>query len=310
MASIFISYRREDAAGHAGRLCDRLTARFGGDRVFMDIQDIHPGQNFATSIEDTIATCDCVIALIGPHWLESVRKRASSRDDFLRYEIGASLRRKVPVIPVLVGGARMPAAADLPADLAELSFLNAIEIRDESFDRDVVELETFLANQPRVGKAPASATPGRLPRRLMITIPIVLLAAAIGGFFAFRPATSSTRETPPPPAIPRIDGDWIAEMQNASQQGYRMRLHFEQVGDRISGLVRYPTGDGPIQDGQLNGTTLTFSTSHMPQFESARVTTRFLAEVTGDRIRLTATYDGGMATGLASRAAPSQSPER
>jgi hypothetical protein len=310
MASIFISYRRDDAAGHAGRLCDRLTARFGGDRVFMDIQDIHPGQNFATSIEDTIAICDCVIALIGPHWLESLEQRALSGDDFLRQEIGAGLRRKVPVIPVLVGGARMPAAADLPADLAELSFLNAIEIRDESFDRDVVELETFLANQLRVGKTAASGTSGRLRRGLTIAIPIGLLAAALGGFFAFRPAPPSDRESPPPPAALNIDGDWIADMQNASQQRYRMRLHFEQVGDRISGLVRFPTGDGPIQDGELKGTSLTFSTSHLPQFESSPVTTRFLAEVTGDRIRLTVTYAGGMGTGVATRAAPGESPGR
>ena len=309
MANIFISYRREDAAGHAGRLCDRLTARFGGDRVFMDIQDINPGENFANSIEATIATCDCVIALIGPAWLEAMPKRASSGDDFLRYEIGAGLRRKLLVIPVLVGGARMPAAADLPPDLAELSCLNAIEIRDERFDRDVVELETFLADRLRIGRTPVSITLGRLPRGLMIAIPIVLIGAAIGGFLALRPTTSSGPDTAPPPAAARIDGDWIAEMQNASQQRYRMRLHFEQVGDRISGLVRYPTGDGPIQDGELKGTALTFSTSHTPQFESSPVTTRFLAEVSGDRIRLTATYDGGMATGFATRAAPGESPK-
>src|SRR5262249_29740154 len=139
MASIFISYRREDTGGHAGRLCDRLTARFGGDRVFMDIQDIHPGQNFATSIEETMATCDCVIAVIGPRWVETVQKRAQSGEDFVRHEIGAALKRHVTIVPVLVGGARMPAAADLPAELAELSFLNALEIRDERFDRDVVE---------------------------------------------------------------------------------------------------------------------------------------------------------------------------
>src|SRR5215475_8402461 len=124
MASIFISYRREDSGGHAGRLCDRLTARFGGDRVFMDIQDIHPGQNFAASIEDTIATCDCVIAVIGPRWLETVKKRAQSADDFVRHEIGAALKRHVAMVPVLVGGARMPATAELPPELAELSYLN------------------------------------------------------------------------------------------------------------------------------------------------------------------------------------------
>src|SRR4051794_20886164 len=87
MAAIFISYRREDTGGHAGRLCDRLSARFGTDRVFMDIQDIHPGQNFATSIDDTIATCGAVVAVIGPRWVETVQQRSQSHYDFVRYEI-------------------------------------------------------------------------------------------------------------------------------------------------------------------------------------------------------------------------------
>src|SRR3954465_14140921 len=92
MAAIFISYRREDTGGHAGRLCDRLTARFGGSRVFMDIQDIPPGQNFAAAIEDTIATCVCVIAVIGPRWLETIQARAQGGDDFVRHEIAAALK--------------------------------------------------------------------------------------------------------------------------------------------------------------------------------------------------------------------------
>jgi hypothetical protein len=309
MASIFISYRREDASGHAGRLCDRLTARFGNDRVFMDIQDIHPGQNFATSIEDTIATCDCVIAVIGPHWLQSVQKRAQSSDDFVRHEIGAGLQRHVTVIPVLVGGARMPAAADLPADLAELSFLNAIEIRDERFDRDVVELENFLASQLRVGGAPAATGTARVPRRLLLAIPIGLIALVIAGYFLLRPSASRATAKDDPPAAPlNIAGDWIAEMQSPGQRPYRIRLHFEQIGHRLSGLVRYPTGDGSFSDGSLSGSTLTFSTSHTPQFGSGPVTVRFLCEVTADQIRLTTTYDGGMATGVATRAAPRGTP--
>jgi TIR domain len=308
VASIFISYRREDAAGHAGRLCDRLTARFGNDRVFMDIQDIHPGQNFATSIEDTIATCDCVIAVIGPHWLESVKKREQSHDDFVRHEIGAGLQRHLTVIPVLVGGARMPAAADLPADLTELSFLNAIEIRDERFDRDVLELENFLASQRRVGGARAAGAHKYGTRHVMFAAVVLVVAAATAAYVMPRRSRSASRGTVaanrPAAAAPSIAGEWIAEMQNAQQHRYRIRLRFEQVGNRIRGLVRYPTGDGPIQDGELSGNTLTFSTSHVPQFESSPVTTRFLAEVTGDGIRLTATYDGGMATGVATRATP------
>jgi len=307
MASIFISYRREDAGGHAGRLCDRLTARFGNDRVFMDIQDIHPGQNFATSIEDTIATCDCVIAVIGPHWLESVQKRAQSSDDFVRHEIGAGLQRHVTVIPVLVGGAHMPAAADLPSELTELSFLNAIEIRDERFDRDVVELENFLASQLRLGGKAAAAAPRPLTRRLRLAIPIVLIASAIAGYFLLRPG-ARVDTNPPPAATPNIEGDWIAEMQKPGQRPFRIRLRFDRLGNSLSGMVQYPTGDGAMHDVVLTGRTLTFYTSHTPQFASEPATIRFQAEVDNDQIRLMTTDDGGVAKGVATRAAPRGTP--
>jgi hypothetical protein len=104
MARIFISYRREDTGGYAGRLCDRLTARFGSDQVFMDLQDIQPGQNFVTSIEETMAACDCVLVVIGPRWLETVKERLQSGDDFVRTS-RRGLRRRINVIPVLVGRA-------------------------------------------------------------------------------------------------------------------------------------------------------------------------------------------------------------
>jgi len=98
LANIFISYRREDSGGHAGRLCDRLRARFGNARVFMDLQDIAPGQNFAQSIDETIATCDCVVAVIGPRWIEAIQRRAPGAEDFVQHEIAAALRRDITVI--------------------------------------------------------------------------------------------------------------------------------------------------------------------------------------------------------------------
>jgi hypothetical protein len=303
MASIFISYRREDTGGHAGRLCDRLTDRFGGDRVFMDIQDIHPGQNFATSIEETIATCDCVIAVIGPRWLEMVQKRAPSGNDFVRHEIGAALKRHVRVIPVLMGGARMPAAGDLPPELAELSFRNAIEIRDERFDHDVVELETFLANELHVADRPAAGPRARPLRRLRFAIPLVVLACAIAGYFLLRPSARVVADAPVP-AAPVIDGDWVAEMQKPGLPPFRIRLSFQRVGDSIGGMVRYPTGDGPMHDVTLKGRTLTFYTTHLPQFASSPATIRFQADVAADRIQLMATDDAGVATGVAARPAP------
>ena len=84
MASIFISYRRDDAGGHAGRLCDRLTTRFGDDRIFMDVEDIQPGQHFVRSIEETIGRCAVVIAVIGPRWLKMLDERAHGADDFVQ----------------------------------------------------------------------------------------------------------------------------------------------------------------------------------------------------------------------------------
>jgi hypothetical protein len=301
MASIFISYRREDSGGHAGRLCDRLTARFGGDRVFMDIQDIHPGQNFATSIEDTIATCDCVIAVIGPRWLETVKERADSSDDFVRHEIGAALKRRVMIVPVLVGGARMPAAADLPPELAELSFLNALEIRDERFDRDVVELETFLSSTLHVGAKSASGSRTRLVRGAAIALLVAVLA--VGGYLLFRTPAKVAEQSAPAPSVTAstIEGDWIAEMQKSGQPRFRIRLHFTRIGDTLGGMVNYPTGDGPMHDVKLAGNALTFYTVHTPQFASEPATIRFQAEVADGQIRLMSTDPGGVATGVATR---------
>jgi hypothetical protein len=304
MASIFISYRRADAGGHAGRLCDRLTARFGGDRVFLDIQDIHPGQNFATSIEDTIANCACVIAVIGPHWLDTIRTRAASGADFVRTEIAAALKRHVTLIPVLVGGATMPAAADLPAELAELSFLNAVEIRDEHFDQDVEELEKFLASLVHAPAPPAARPPMSAGRGLMLAAAPIVVACAIGGYLWLRPVPhAQVAAVPAAPAQPAVslEGDWVAEMQKPGEQPFRIRLHFQQVGDSIGGVVHYPTGDGPMHDVALRGRTLTFATTHTPQFASEPATIRFQCDISADEIRLLVTNEGGAATGVARR---------
>jgi len=302
MAGIFISYRREDTGGHAGRLCDRLSARFGRDRVFLDIQDIRPGENFATSIEDTIAACDCVIAVVGPRWLGVMQQRALAADDFVRHEIGAALERRVMLIPVLVGGARMPAAADLPPELAELSHLNAIEVRDERFDQDVGELEAFLAGTLHI--APGPQPPARPVLARWFAVGAVALAlVAIAGYFFLGPAEKPPVVASVEPA-PIIDGDWIAEMRKPGQPPFRIRLRFQRVGEMIGGTVRYPTGDAAMHDVTLKGRSLTFYTTHVPQFASEPATIRFQAEVTADEIRLLTTDDGGTGTGVATRAAP------
>jgi hypothetical protein len=305
MAHIFISYRREDSGGHAGRLCDRLTARFGNDHVFMDLQDIAPGQNFAQSIDEMIATCDCVIAVIGPRWVETIQTRAHGAEDFVQHEIAAALRRGITVIPVLVGGARMPPAEHLPPAMSALRYRNAFEVRDERFDDDVARLSDAISAH---GAAVDAGLPGAGRRVRTLRAPVIaaagLVAAIAAGYWLLEPAETATTMAPVAPAA-ALDGDWIAEIRKEGQPPFTVALTFVGVGDGIAGMVRYPTGDAPILDGRLSGPVLTFHTSHVPQFESTPATIEYHAEISGDEIRFTTTDQYGIGKGIARRRPPS-----
>jgi len=121
---IFISYRRQDTAGHTGWLRDRLAARFGDDQVFMDVATLEPGSDFPEAIRAELAVCDVLVAVIGPGWATATdaqgRRRLDDSHDFVRVEVETALRRGVRVIPVLTEGAVMPGAEQLPKSLAGL----------------------------------------------------------------------------------------------------------------------------------------------------------------------------------------------
>ncbi|MFC1997403.1 SUMF1/EgtB/PvdO family nonheme iron enzyme [Chloroflexota bacterium] len=141
---IFISYRRVDSSGFAGRLFDRLSARFGDENIFMDVEDLDPGVDFFEKLGEAVAACDVLIAVIGRGWLDvkdsEGHRRLDSPEDFVRIEIAAALDRDVRVIPVLVQDAKMPGSRDLPTALQPLTRLNALEIRHERFNADVDRL--------------------------------------------------------------------------------------------------------------------------------------------------------------------------
>ena len=115
---IFISYRREDASYPAGRLYDNLHSRFPQNEIFMDVDSIKPGIDFVQTIEERVGACDVLVAVIGKRWLsaadEEGRRRLDNPDDFVRVEVCTALKRGVRVIPVLVEGALMPPASQLP----------------------------------------------------------------------------------------------------------------------------------------------------------------------------------------------------
>ena len=132
MPAIFISYRRDDAEGEAGRLFDDLTAQFGADSIFMDVMDIKPGRDFRKAIDENVSSCGGLLALIGKGWInardDAGRHRLDDPQDFVRLETASALKRDIPVIPVLVHGASMPLAEQLPEELKELAYRNAVEL--------------------------------------------------------------------------------------------------------------------------------------------------------------------------------------
>lgn len=143
-AQVFVCYRRDDSAAFAGRVQDRLAQEFGRDLLFMDVDAIPLGVNFVTALHEAVAKCEVLLAVIGPNWLEarddSGARRLDDPNDFVRIEIGAALQRSIPVIPILLDGAKVPKANQLPEDLKELAMRNWLEVHHASFHSDLDKL--------------------------------------------------------------------------------------------------------------------------------------------------------------------------
>lgn len=148
MRAIFVSYRRHDSEGEAGRLYDDLVEMFGDRSVFMDVAGISVGRDFRKAIDENIASCGALLAIIGPGWMdlkdESGRRRLDDPGDFVRMETASALKRDVPVIPVLVRGAKMPRADQLPDDLKELAYRNCVEVTHARWKSDIKILARAL----------------------------------------------------------------------------------------------------------------------------------------------------------------------
>jgi Flp pilus assembly protein TadD len=156
---IFISYRRNDCPGHAGRLNDKLVEHFGYDQVFMDVDGIGPGEDFIEVIERELDSCAILLAMIGCDWLtgSSDKNLLQNANDYVRLEIATALRRNIRVVPILVEGAEMPKLEDLPDDMAKLLRRNAVPLSDLRWSRDVAELIASL--EPIVKKPADEADP-------------------------------------------------------------------------------------------------------------------------------------------------------
>ncbi|WP_447650433.1 Lcl domain-containing protein [Pseudomonas abietaniphila] len=184
MSTIFISYRRDDSEGQAGRLFDDLVEHFGKDSVFIDVAGIDKGRDFRKIIERYISSCSVVLVVMGKNWLESKdehgRRRIDKEDDYVRYETSVALTRDIPVIPVLISNTSMPRPDQLPPSISELAFRNGVELGHTRWASDVKVLISHLS--PYVNIQLPSKPPEEPPNKWRkLTF---LSAAGIAGVFA------------------------------------------------------------------------------------------------------------------------------
>jgi hypothetical protein len=280
---VFVSYRREDSAPYAGRICDQLGTAFGSERVFMDVEDIVPGSDAIAAIDNTLSACNVLVAVIGPRWIELLRAKAGARD-YVSYEIAAALGRGVTVIPVLVGGSNLPKTGELNPEMSALADRQAMAIRDVSFRQDVNELVRAIRHATGADRA------SRM-RRAIVLAAGVLLASGFGLPFAWRRWKERV-----------LTGDWEATMQASRQKPYKIRLHLVTSGRTLSGSVEYPTGTGRIDGGTFQSGRIAFFTKHVPHFATEEATILFSGELREGELDLTlTTKDSTVARGIAKR---------
>lgn len=188
MKPIFISYRRDDAEGQAGRLFEALREVFGAEMVFMDVATIEPGVDFRRAIEKNTASCGVLLALIGRNWLTVAdaqgQRRLDDPNDFVRLETALALKRDIPVVPVLVQGATMPRPEQLPEDLRDLSFRNSVELTHARWESDVQVLIGALRKVLGAPEGTAGGGGGGRPGWLWPAVGAGVVALGMGGWFA------------------------------------------------------------------------------------------------------------------------------
>ena len=224
MPRIFISYRRQETAYPAGWLFDRLEARYGEEQIFKDVDSIAPGEDFVERITTAVASCDVLLALIGDQWLtvaDEGGRRLDDPKDFVRVEIEAALARNVRVVPVLVDGAAMPEAEQLPPSLAPLSRRQALELSPQRFDFDTNRLLDALDKMVADGEAPPPpAAPRRIPKSALISAGVAaafLLVLVPLLVLLLRPDSNQVASSTPS-ATSAATENWVAEANDICER--------------------------------------------------------------------------------------------
>ena len=160
---VFINYRHDDTWGQALLLHERLSGRFGGENVFLDVQDLQPGMKWLEEIKSHRASSDVLLSLIGPYWVSIMKAReqaavAEPAEDYVRFEIEYALRpnSRIWVIPVLVGDVMPLRTGNLPRPLQALAKIQAAQVRQERFASDIADLISRIEAIARQEQPPAA----------------------------------------------------------------------------------------------------------------------------------------------------------
>jgi WD40 repeat protein len=247
MPKIAISYRRSDSEAMTGRIFDRLIARYGKDAIFRDIDDIPLGIDFRQHINEILLKTNILLAIIGPEWLGQRGKRIQEEADPVRVEVETAMRRKVPIIPVLIGITKMPTAEQLPPGLKDFAFRNAVKVDtgldfDYHMDRLIRAMDVILEKKsppsgetkipqpppaPYTDNKPAAPSPTskshKLPASLVGALSPEGRAKDSLGRDDRAKDERTTAKSGAPTATPAASGDWLALLWPQSRNGRIVR---------------------------------------------------------------------------------------
>ena len=295
---IFVSYRRDDAAGYARAINDELGRCFGAERVFIDVDDITAGQPFSDVIQRSVGDSAVLLALIGKRWQgdrEGAPPRIFDAGDFVRQEVAAGLAKGLRVIPVLLDGAAMPDPAHLPPELSALAGRNALALDNSRFATDMARLVREV--REAIGET-APPTAARKPFPKWWLAGVVLAVAALTALWQWRSPTADRREVAAPVARPQVNGEWRAEVNyDWPNARFNERFVFSGAGDELQGSASFLGVARGVLEGRVDDAGLLFvtRTSELTGAggSAAEIVHRYRGLLAGDEIRFVMQTEGG-----------------
>jgi formylglycine-generating enzyme required for sulfatase activity len=240
--TIFINYRRGESLKDAQHLTTLIEKHFPHRKVFLDVHGIDGGEHWLHTLERQVAESDVMVTLIGAGWLdlkdEDGKRRLDDPNDFVRFEIAQALTRDIPILPVLVDGAKMPRTTQLPENLMELTRFQALPLRTESVTQDAATIAARLKSLLEKRRPP------RTP--IWITAAAAAIALAVGTAFG---AFVLNRPSLPPGAMQEQLQKAVNDLRSVnSELGSMTKERNEAKDDLLKALRERDQAQGRLAD--------------------------------------------------------------